>query len=240
MTVDYQQLVEEIRDLSGVPDTDTAALAAAATFGALGHVLDAEDRQRVAGLLPGKLRNAMTADSSFAAPHGRREDESGFVADVAGRCHCTTQQARLRAQATLSTVVAQERESFSALHLPDWFAEMSTHPEPGGGVVSPEGKAPPLTDEEIRSALVDLPYWTGDRHALVRTVSLPRENADALLPHLQRAIDATPHGGRIERTPEGLKVTLQTRSVGAVTGYDVDLARRAEQIIASVSPVIRP
>jgi uncharacterized protein (DUF2267 family)/pterin-4a-carbinolamine dehydratase len=240
MVVKYKELVEEIRKVSGLPDADSAARAAAATMGALSHVLPAADRERMADLLPGKLRNSMEADARFAPSGGRRVEESGFVAEVAGRCGCTPQQARLRAHATLATLAAREGENLAKIRLPDWFDDLVNSPDPYVGVVAAATKAPPLTEEEVRVALTYLPHWTGDRRQLVRSVGLPPENADRVRRQVERTIDASHRHGVVQPIPDGVRITLQTESAQAITPDDVDLARRIEQTLTEVGTVVDP
>jgi uncharacterized protein (DUF2267 family) len=158
MAVRYQTLVEEVRELAGLPDSESAVQAAAATVGALGHVLEDDKRRRIQEVLPGNLRGSMAADIARAPGDGRREDQSGFIAEVAGRCHCTTEQARIRARATLSVLAHHEPEVFASLEPPDWFEHLSAIPLPGagagagGGVTSVGDGMPPSMDDDVRRA----------------------------------------------------------------------------------------
>jgi hypothetical protein len=57
-------------------------------------------------------------------------------ADVAGRCGCSPEDARLRAQATLSVLAEKEPELFCSLSLPAGFGELLRMPLPQLGWVT--------------------------------------------------------------------------------------------------------
>ncbi|WP_344215541.1 family 16 glycoside hydrolase [Kribbella sancticallisti] len=222
--VEYQTLVDEIRELAGSPDSASADLTAAATVGALGHVLADDNRRRVEAVLPARLRDSMAADGAAAST----TEETGFIADIAGRCGCTTEQARLRAQAMLSVLAHHEPEVFASLQPPDWFGRLSPIPLPGSGLT-------PLTDDEVQCVLDDLPDWTGGAEGLIREVVLPSENVDNLLPAVEAVLRER---GQVERTAQGLTITVRPESADAITSYDVDTAHQVDDVLVAASAAI--
>ncbi|PJE93700.1 4a-hydroxytetrahydrobiopterin dehydratase [Streptomyces carminius] len=90
----------------------------------------------------------------------------------------------------------------------------------------------PLTPEEIDGALAELPGWrlAGDR--LERTYSFARHlQAAVLVVHVARLQDELDHHADLLLGYNTLRVSVNTHSVGGkVTGLDVGLARRIEEI----------
>ncbi|NUR25865.1 MAG: DUF1080 domain-containing protein [Catenulispora sp.] len=220
--------MDEIREVAGLPDSGSAAEAAEATVGVLAHVLADDNRRRVEDVLPGELRESMIADASADQVMGGPAGETGFVADVAQRCHCTTEQARLRAQATLAVLAHHEPEVFSSVGPPDWFERLSAIPLPDGSTSSP-------TDDELRQPLGDLPDWTRDTDRLSRRVVVPSDSLRSAVEEVLRG------GGHLDSTEDGLTITVRPSVVDTVASYDVQLARQVEEVlVARGAAIARP
>jgi pterin-4a-carbinolamine dehydratase len=105
-------------------------------------------------------------------------------------------------------------------------------PPVGGGVVAPDGGNPPLSEDDLRDVLGELRWWSGDRRALTRTLTLPPGNLERVLGRLADLKRQLGRGPDISRDGDGsATITVRTASVGAVTAPDVDLARRIDAVI---------
>ncbi|MEU9440949.1 4a-hydroxytetrahydrobiopterin dehydratase [Streptomyces sp. NPDC048304] len=91
-----------------------------------------------------------------------------------------------------------------------------------------------MSGEEVAAALRERPGWTGDTHELSRTVALPADRVQLLLAQVEHAADEIGEHPRTRRTPDGVRFTLQTRSVQAVTPRDLDLADRIHRAVLAV------
>jgi pterin-4a-carbinolamine dehydratase len=65
-------------------------------------------------------------------------------------------------------------------------------------------------------------------------VALPADRVQLLLTQVGHAADDLGHRPRILRTPDGVRFTVQTRSVPAVTPLDLDLAERIDDAVPAV------
>ncbi|MFG3258554.1 4a-hydroxytetrahydrobiopterin dehydratase [Streptomyces sp. NPDC048172] len=90
----------------------------------------------------------------------------------------------------------------------------------------------PLTPQETEKALAELPGWTTDGDSVARAYSfgghLP---AAAMVVHIATIQDELDHHAELTLGYNTLAVSVNTHSVGGkVTGKDIDLARRIEEI----------
>ncbi|MGI5150491.1 DUF2267 domain-containing protein [Plantactinospora sp. CA-294935] len=227
--IGYRELVSDIGRRAGV-DFEQARAAAGATVVTLARALDAADRQRLLAAVPNQLHD----DGSLAAGN-RRRDLAGFLDEVARLTHRSPEQARYQAQATLSALAAQDGGLIDSLNLPPELRDLLGPPPAGGGLVDPAGATAALTDDELRDALATLPYWSGDRRRLTRTIELPPENLDRVLGRLSRLRPETGRGPMVGRESPGTAVlTVRTRSLDAVTAPDVALAHQIDDAIDEV------
>jgi len=98
--------------------------------------------------------------------------------------------------------------------------------------VEGDNRPVPLTAEELAEALRGLPYWSGDRDGISRTVLLPPDDLDRVLPRLDRLREETGRAPRVARPRPGAAVlTVFTTSVSAVTRRDIDLAHRVDRAV---------
>ncbi|GAA4607324.1 pterin-4a-carbinolamine dehydratase [Actinoplanes octamycinicus] len=223
----YRELVTAAAEQVRV-DFDTAREAGQATVSVLARLLDDEDRRRLLDVVPAQLTDGQ--DVSTPLP-GR--NAISFVEEVSGLLGCPPEQSRMRVQAVLGAITAQDRDVLGSLHLPDELAELARPPQPGGGLVGPDGHTAALDEEEVQAALRRLPDWTGDSRALTRTLVLPPDQLERVLLRLDRLKQELGRGPRISRPDESTaQLVVRTSNAGAVTALDVDLAVRVDETIA--------
>ncbi|WP_143658905.1 4a-hydroxytetrahydrobiopterin dehydratase [Streptomyces sp. SA15] len=167
-------------------------------------------------------------------PAGRLSD---LLAEVAKPAGGTPEQALFLAQTVVSRVTADDISLMADLRscLPDEFGTLFTEPDPLPERSSRATDAPrPLSDAEVPAALRQRPGWTGDTHELSRTVALPVDRVQLLLTQVERAADELGHRPLTQQTGDGVRFTVQTRSVQAVTPLDLDLADRIDDAVMAV------
>jgi pterin-4a-carbinolamine dehydratase len=222
--VQYQQLITDVT--RRIPITaEEARLAAEATIGALARTVDEPRRRRLLQSVPPAIGKG--ADE---AP-GPAPDQDSFVSEVSWLTGTPPEQARYRAQAVLATLAEHEPELVDALRLPEDLRQLCAEPAPGGGLIGPTGHAAPLTAAEVRTALGDLPDWTGDQDALRRTLTLPPANLDRVLARIERLHRDLGRGPDVARAGQAATITVRTNAARAVTAADVELAHRIDDAI---------
>ncbi|BCB90191.1 4a-hydroxytetrahydrobiopterin dehydratase [Phytohabitans suffuscus] len=219
--VQHRDLVTSVAEHIGVSVED-ARRAAEATIATLVRTVDEPQRQQVLDAVP-----ALLAENAAAAP-GPAWDEDDFVAEVSWLTGTAPEEARARVQAVLFILSRQEPELLGELELPGDIRDLISDPAPGGGITGPRGQTARLTDDELAAALANLPYWTGGHRAIRRTVQLPEDNLGRVLERIERLRDEMGRAPDVERDGDTATLTVYTRSVGAVTRLDVDLARRVD------------
>ena len=95
----------------------------------------------------------------------------------------------------------------------------------------------PLDDQALAGALADLPGWTGDTNALLRTAALPTfPSAIAVVDKVAIVAEELNHHPDIDIRWRTLAFELSTHAAGhRVTSNDVELAHRIEAILSSAS-----
>lgn len=225
-TLGYRDLVDDVSRRAGV-DFGTAKVAAEATVLALAWALDEAERERLLEAVPVKLHDVVPVDGIE-----RRQDLPGFLAEVGRRSRLTPEQARYQAEATFAALADADGDLVESLRVPDGLRDLLAPPEPGGGLVGPTSAAAPLTDQELRDALAQLPYWSSDRQSLVRTIELPTGNLDRVLDRLDQLRVETGRAPQIGRPDsDSAVITVRNRQVDGVTAADVDLAHRVDAAI---------
>ncbi|MFJ6198895.1 DUF2267 domain-containing protein [Micromonospora sp. NPDC092111] len=224
--VGYRALVDDVGRRAGV-DFFEAKVAAEATVLTLAWALDEAERDRLLAAVPVKLHDVLPVDDI-----GRHRDLPGFLAEVGRRSRLTPEQARYQAEATLAALADHAGDLVDSLDVPDGLRDLLAPPAAGGGLVGARGGTAPLTEQALRDALDDLPYWSSDRRSLVRTIELPPGNLDRVLDRLDQLRVETGRGPQIGRPdPDNAVLTVRTRQAGTVTGQDVDLAHRVDAAI---------
>lgn len=226
--VRYQEFVEDVRRRGGL-DFEQARRAAEATVIALARALDERDRQRLLDAVPPAMRD----DYPVVTPRQPRT-LVGFLDDVARMTLKPRTQARHQAQAALNALAEQRADLVESLDIPSDIRELLAPPPAGGGLVDKTAHVSPLTEEEVQDALRVLPYWSGNRNALVRALVLPPANLDRVirrLDQLQAEIGRRPH---VERRGDTAMIVVRTDSVDAVTALDIDLAHAVDDAVDEV------
>lgn len=222
--VQHRDLVTTVADHIGVT-VEEARRAAEATIATLVRSVDEPQRRQVLDVVP-----ALLAGEVDAAP-GPAWDGDDFVAEVSWLTGTAPEEARARAQAVLYILSRAEPDLVGELDLPGDIRDLISDPAPGGGITGPHGGTAPLTDDELAAALANLPYWTGGHRAIRRTIQLPEDNLRRVLDRIERLRDEVGRVPDIDRDGETATLSVYTRSVGAVTRLDVDLAHRVDDAV---------
>ncbi|MDG4797316.1 DUF2267 domain-containing protein [Micromonospora sp. WMMD1082] len=225
-TMGYRDLVEDVVRRAGV-DFPTAKVGVESTVLVLARALEVGERRRLLEAVPASLHDVVPVDGIE-----RRQDLGGFLAEVGRISGRSPEQARYQAEATLAALAEHDSDLVESLHVPDQLRELLNPPAVGGGVVGASSATPTLSDAELRAALDELPYWSGDGSALSRTVELPPGNLDRVLDRLDQLRDQNGRGPRIGRAdPSTAVLTVTSSNAGAVTAMDIDLARAVDDAI---------
>ncbi|MEV4711390.1 DUF2267 domain-containing protein [Micromonospora sp. NPDC049374] len=226
ITMGYRDLVEDVVRRAGV-DFRTAKVGVESTVLVLAWALEAGERRRLLEAVPASLHDVVPVDGIE-----RHQDLSGFLSEVGRISGRSPEQARYQAEATLAALAEHDGDLIESLHVPDELRQLLDQPPAGGGVVGPVSALPPLSAAELRTALADLPYWSGDRTALSRTLELPPGNLDRVLDRLDLLRQQTGRGPRIGRAdPATAVLTVTSGNAGAVTAMDIDLAHTVDDAI---------
>ncbi|HEX5595473.1 MAG TPA: DUF2267 domain-containing protein [Micromonosporaceae bacterium] len=224
----YRELVENVRRRARL-DFEQARRAAEATVIALARALDDQDRQRLLEAVPPALRN----DYPVVTPR-QPCTLTGFLDDVARMTLHSREQARYQAQAALNALAEQSGDLVESLDIPTDIRDLLAPQPTGGGLVDVARHVAPLTDDEVKAALADLPYWSGSSRALLRAVVLPPENLDRVVQRLELLREETGRAPHIERRDGTALIVVRTQSVNAVTALDIDLAHAVDAAIDEV------
>ncbi|MFY1576080.1 DUF2267 domain-containing protein [Verrucosispora sp. WMMD703] len=225
-TMGYRDLVEDVVRRAGV-DFRTAKVGVESTVLVLAWALEAGERRRLLEAVPASLHDVVPVDGIE-----RRQDLGGFLSEVGRISGRSPEQARYQAEATLAALAEHDGDLVESLHVPDELRQLLEQPSAGGGVVGPVSALPPLSAAELRTALGDLPYWSGDGTALSRTLELPPGNLDRVLDRLDLLRQQTGRGPRIGRAdPTTAVLTVTSSNAGAVTAMDIDLAHAVDDAI---------
>ncbi|RLK25068.1 pterin-4a-carbinolamine dehydratase [Micromonospora sp. M71_S20] len=222
----YHALVDDVVRRTGA-DFRTAKVGVESTVLVLAFALGETERRRLLAAVPTKLHDVLPVDGIR-----RRPDLPGFLAEVGRISGRTPEQARYQAEATVAALADHDGDLIESLHVPDGLRDLLEPPSVGGGVVGAVSATPPLRDTDLREALSELPYWSGDGEALSRTLELPADNLDRVLDRIDRLRQETGRGPRIGRPdPTTAVLTVRSRQAGAVTAMDVDLAHAVDDAI---------
>lgn len=90
-----------------------------------------------------------------------------------------------------------------------------------------------LGADGVRTALADLPHWSGDESRITRTFDAPDfPTAIRIVDEVAEAAEAMNHHPDVDIRWRTLTFTLATHSEGGVTSRDVELAARIDEIAA--------
>jgi 4a-hydroxytetrahydrobiopterin dehydratase len=98
--------------------------------------------------------------------------------------------------------------------------------------------ATPLTDDEIASALAELPEWSRDGSLIRRSVKVPGFSAAAdLVRAVADAADAANHHPDVHITGyRNVIFELTTHAAKALTRRDIELAAEIDRLVEAASP----
>jgi len=93
-----------------------------------------------------------------------------------------------------------------------------------------------LSAEQVASATAELSEWSGDTTAIRRTAKLPTfPAAISVVDRVAEVAESMDHHPDIDIRWRTLTFVCSTHSAGGVTGKDVELARRIDDIVAAAS-----
>ncbi|MDR7300262.1 DUF2267 domain-containing protein [Haloactinomyces albus] len=237
MVAQYQEFIDGVKNHAGLSETDEARQAAVHVVEAVARHLDGVDQQQLATALPETIRSSVRWGLENASAHSLEE----FLQDVAQRTERTPERARYLAQGVLSELTAQDRALADTLEhrLPDEFSALFA--APGGGpppdwrAASADDRPRPLDAGELERALEQLVGWAGDTERISREVVLPPERWDPVHRRVNAAQQELSHHASVEERSDGVVVfSLRTRSLGAVTELDLQLAQRIDAAVSEV------
>ena len=89
-----------------------------------------------------------------------------------------------------------------------------------------------LSPDELTTALLGLPEWSGDENGIRRTVELPsfRAAVDAIVA-IADVAEEMDHHPDIDLRWRTLHISVVTHSAGGVTDFDLRLARRIDALL---------
>ncbi|MEV0720485.1 DUF2267 domain-containing protein [Asanoa sp. NPDC050611] len=218
----YRELVGEIARLTGDPFADAKELTRA-VVGVTARSLDDPDGKRLVASLPGELE----VPRALAGPPER--DLTMFLREVGRLVERRPEQIRVKVQAVFAVL----GDAGLDLPLPPELRSLAD-PLPAEDRTTP-GRPLPLSDADVVAALRDLPEWDGDHRAISRTIELPPDNLDRVLPWIERLRETgrAPHIAR--PSADTATLTAYTASTGTVTESDVALAHRVDTAIADAA-----
>lgn len=93
-----------------------------------------------------------------------------------------------------------------------------------------------LADAEVTKALASLPGWTRAGEAIERTFELPSfPAAISFVDRIAELAEAADHHPDLDIRYRKVRVVLSTHSEGGITGKDIGLAARIDEVVRSVS-----
>jgi 4a-hydroxytetrahydrobiopterin dehydratase len=89
-----------------------------------------------------------------------------------------------------------------------------------------------LDDDAVDAALTDLTDWSGDHHAIARSVEAPSFlEGIALVSAVAEVAEELDHHPDIDIRWRTVTFTLATHSAGGVTAKDLELAARIDRLL---------
>ncbi len=215
----YREMVTEVARLTG-DEFAVARELTQAVVGVTARSLDEPDGKRLVAVLPGELE----VPRALSGPPER--DLTMFLREVGRLVERRPEQIRVKVQAVFAVL----GDAGVDLPLPPELSELSA-PLPPEERTTP-GRPLPLSDADVVAALRDLPDWEGDSHAISRTIELPPDNMDRVLPLIERLRARTGRSPHISRPSAGTaRLTAYTSATGTVTEADVTLAHEVDTAI---------
>jgi 4a-hydroxytetrahydrobiopterin dehydratase len=231
--VAHRAFLEAVADRAELDRPGDAKRAAQSVLVGIARRLDQPARRALEAALPTQL--AVTVEG--AAPLDHDDGKRRFLQTVASELDVTPQRARLLTRAVLAALAAQDGPTARMVRrqLSGEFLDLVPS---SGDVLPPRAErtaALPeptdLTPDEVSEELASLPGWTGDVHALERTVVLPPGVGQELRDRIARVERAMNHRAVVEERPDGTVFRVWTHARGLVTDVDIELAHRISRIL---------
>ncbi|QBI52836.1 DUF2267 domain-containing protein [Streptomonospora litoralis] len=234
----HQELVERVAAHSEVGDSDHARRAIRAVVPSVVRRLDPQTRGQLHDSLPETLWNEPPQASNPDIERVERAGGSSGIAQQVGReLDCPPEEGLSLARVVLAEIAKAEPGLSDGLTaaLPEELAGWIADPVGAQGRADTGLGEPSRLDEQtLQAALARLPEWEGDTGGLTRTVQIPGDRIPPLLSRIDRITDEAGHPAQHRRTDDGIRFTVRTASVGAVTTADVALAEQIDQAVAEV------
>lgn len=228
----YEELISRIRERAGVDTNQSAERAARAAVATVTGYLAAAETQPLVDALPRRLRDAAHEDEL-----GGDARPADIVDDLARRLEESPERARYLLQGVLSALYDDQPDLVNRLRdsLPGALGEPAGAPVATAEPISSHR----LTDAEVERELGALPAWTGDSRRIRRTVAVPPDRRDMLIDQVMRSADEEKERLEVDRTRDGVTLTVYTASVDAVTPSDLSFAARIDGIIDAAPYISR-
>jgi pterin-4a-carbinolamine dehydratase/uncharacterized protein (DUF2267 family) len=214
----YRELVGAVAELTGAEFAAARELMRA-VIGVTVRSLGEADGPKLIAALPSEL------EVSWAMSGPPEPDVTMFLREVGRLLERRPEQINVSVQAVFAVLL----DAGAAIDLPPGLRELAEPLPPDGR--TPAGHPLPLSEEEVAAALRTLPAWSGDRHGISRTIALPADNLDRVLPHIER-LRETGRAPHIARPDAGTAtLSVYTAASGTVTDADVALAHRVDTAV---------
>ncbi len=229
----HREFLEAVADRAGLDTPSAAQRPAESVLVCVARRLDDTGRNVLGSMLPTQLATLVRE----SAPLRRDEDKAHFLRTVASELDASPERARFLAQAVLSALADQDAPTAETVRtqLPedfrDLFAAPGAGPPPDRAATAALPGPTDLTAEEVPAALAALPGWTGDVHALERTVGLPPDIGQELRERISGVEREMNHHAVVEEHADGTTFRVWTHARGVVTDLDIELARRISEVI---------
>jgi uncharacterized protein (DUF2267 family)/pterin-4a-carbinolamine dehydratase len=229
----HREFLGAVASRAGLDHPDAAKRPAESVLVGVARRLDDSGRNSLGAALPTQLATLVCEST----PLLRNEGKTPFLQTVASELDASPERARFFAQAVLSALAEQDPSTAEAVRggLPedflDLFAAPGDGPPPDRAATAALPEPTDLTAGEVSAALAGLPGWTGDDHALERTVILPPGIGQELRDRISRVEQEMNHHAMVEERGDGTVFRVWTHARGVVTDLDVELARRISEVI---------
>lgn len=231
MALRHQELVEGIKARSDLSQSAEVRRVTTMVLETLARCLDDVHRRELAAALPAPERAAVRWD---VTPTDRCEPAE-LTDEVARRTGYPPERARYLTEAVLSELSEADPVLGNALRtwLPEEPETMFTAPTDEARRARPASAVQPrpVTTDELAHALSTMRGWSGNTREIRRTVSLPEDRIAPLINRIQRAQQEVHHRADVNRDSEGITFILCTKSLNAVTDWDLRLARAIDEAI---------
>lgn len=234
MALRHQELVEGIKARSDLSRPAEVRRVTVTVLETVARCLDDVHRGELAAALPVPERVAVRWDVGETD----RCDPADLTDEIARRSGYPPEQARYLTEAVLSELSDGDPILGEALRawLPREPESLFTAPKDQARRARPSGadQPRPVSTDELTHALSSLRDWSGDTTRISRTVSLPDERVTPLLNRVQHAQREVNHRADVRRDQDGVTFTLCTKSLDAVTDWDLRLARSIDEAIDAI------